>query len=196
MGDFKKVLNDTTNQLQQSFGQAAQLSDVDHMDVSNRDGPPSCPPPSDPLQHHSAVEVIDEYMERDKRKNNLIIHNFPESNTTTRNSFNEIQDFSDMVKTEFNISEINVSKATRLKQTKPDKPRLLLITLDNLSTKRNILQQATKLRKSTTWNNVFISPDLTPKERELNRKLREELKVRKDAGEKDIYIYQKRSDCC
>ena len=49
------------------------------MDVSNRDIPPSRSPPSDPL---SAVEVIDEYMERDKRKNNLIIHNFPESNTS------------------------------------------------------------------------------------------------------------------
>ena len=63
-------------------------------------------------------------------------------------------------------------------QTKPDKPQLLLVTLENLSTKRNILQQATKLCKSTTWNNIFISPDLTPKEREVNRKLRQELKTR------------------
>ena len=93
-----------------------------------------------------------------------------------------------MVRTEFNIPDIKVTKAVRLKQTKPDKPRLLLITLEGLSTKRNILQQATKFRKSTSWNNIFISPDLTPKERELNRKLREELKVHKDAGEKDLYI--------
>ena len=68
----------------------------------------------------------------------------------------------------------------------------MLITLDSLSTKQSILQQATKLRKSSTWNNIFISPDLTPKERELNRKLRQELKARKDADEKDLYIIRGR----
>ena len=60
MGDLKKVLNDTTNQLQQSLGQAAQLTYVDHMDVSRRDRPPSRSPPSDLLQHHSVVDVFDE----------------------------------------------------------------------------------------------------------------------------------------
>ena len=128
------------------------------------------------------------YMERERRKNNLIIHNFPESTTTSQNPSNDIQVFTELVKTEFNISEIKVTKAVRLKQTKPDKPRLLLVTLENLSTKRNILQQATKLRKSTSWSDVFISPDLTPKERVFNRKLREELKACKEAGEKDLYI--------
>ena len=117
----------------------------------------------------------------------MIIHNFPESSTTSQNKSNDTQAFSELVKSEFNISEVKIT-TVRLKQTKPDQPRLLLITLENLSTKRNILQQATKLHKSTSWNNVFISPDLTPKERESNRKLRVELKARKDAGEKDLYI--------
>ena len=54
--------------------------------------------------------------------------------------------------------------------------------------KRSILKQATKLRKSSKWSDIYISPDLTPKERSHNKKLRDELKMRKDAGEKDLYI--------
>ena len=44
------------------------------------------------------------------------------------------------------------------------------------------------IRECTSWSNVYISPDLTPKEREANRRLREELKNRKDAGEKNLMI--------
>ena len=54
--------------------------------------------------------------------------------------------------------------------------------------KRSILKQATKLRNNSNWNKVFISPDLTPKEREINKKLREELRNRKQAGEKNMTI--------
>ena len=76
----------------------------------------------------------------------------------------------------------------RLRQTNPEKPRLLLITLEGISIKRSILKQATKLRNSSKWNEVFISPDLTPKERETNKKLREELRNQKQAGEKNLII--------
>ena len=44
------------------------------------------------------------------------------------------------------------------------------------------------LRKSAKWQSVFISPDLTIKEREINRALHQELKRRKEAGEKDLVI--------
>ena len=65
---------------------------------------------------------------------------------------------------------------------------MLLVTLGDALSKRNILKQATKLRNSTSWSNVFISPDLTPKECEVNRRLREELKSRKEVGEKNLMI--------
>ena len=105
------------------------------MEVSSRDRPSVCVAPSEP-QHQSPVDVIDENMERDRRKNNLIIHNFPKSTTAPQNSSNDIQAFSELVRSEFNISEIEITKAVRLKQTLPDKPQLLLITLENLSTKK------------------------------------------------------------
>ena len=60
--------------------------------------------------------------------------------------------------------------------------------IGDIATKKNILNQAKKLRVSTTWKKVYISPDLMPKERQQSKKLRDELKRRKDAGEKDLYI--------
>ena len=65
------------------------------------------------------------------------------------------------------------------------KPRLLRVTLENVEVKKQILMKAKHLRDSVDGNlsKVFISPDLTPKEREANRKLREELKARRDQGE-------------
>ena len=44
------------------------------------------------------------------------------------------------------------------------------------------------LRKIPKWQSVYVSPDLTMKEREINRALHQELKRRKEAGEKDLII--------
>jgi len=68
------------------------------------------------------------------------------------------------------------------------KPHLLLVQLANISTKRAILRQAVKLRKSAKWRDVYISPDLTPKGCEHNKRLREELKSRKKTPGSKIFI--------
>ena len=71
IGGIVKVLTEKTNELQDSLRQATQLTDDDHMEVSNRDRPSVSSPPFE-TQHQSSVDVIDEYMERERRKNNLI----------------------------------------------------------------------------------------------------------------------------
>ena len=45
-----------------------------------------------------------------------------------------------------------------------------------------------KLHISPTWSNIYISLGLTPKEHQQNQLLRDELKIRRNAGEKDLYI--------
>ena len=44
------------------------------------------------------------------------------------------------------------------------------------------------LRNSSSYQNVYVSPDLTPKEREINKCIRQELRRRKEAGEPDLII--------
>ena len=72
------------------------------MEVSNRDRPP-IPAAASEAQHQSPVDVIDEYMERDRRKNNLIIHNFPESTTTSQSSTDKVKAFSELVRSELKL---------------------------------------------------------------------------------------------
>jgi len=64
----------------------------------------------------------------------------------------------------------------------------LLIALSDNSVRRQILRNAKTLRNSSTYRNVFISPDLTPQERASNKQLRTELQRRKAAGEPNLII--------
>ena len=50
------------------------------------------------------------------------------------------------------------------------------------------MKMATKLRKSQRWNTIYVTPDLTFKEREVNKALRDELKRRKANGEQNLII--------
>ena len=50
------------------------------------------------------------------------------------------------------------------------------------------MRDAKTVRSSNTYQNVFTSPDLTPKERETNKLLHQELKCHKEAGESDLII--------
>ena len=61
-----------------------------------------------------------------------------------------------------------------------EKPRLMKVTVDTLESKAFILRNCTKLRSadpSSYYNNIYITPDLTPTEREANRQLRAKLSV-------------------
>ena len=132
-------------------------------------------------------------MERERRKCNVIIHNLPEPVEVTSGEQLRQKDKEktcSLISTEFKINDFEVQRTVRLGSRNPSssRPRLLLVELGDVSTKRQILRQATSLRKSSTWSNIYISPDLTPKEQAHNKKLREELKSRKDSGEKNIFI--------
>jgi len=89
---------------------------------------------------------------------------------------------------EFNVSGSHIVKVARLGNPTNNRLRLLLATLDSEQHKRPIIKNGIKLRKSTTWNKVYVSPDLTAKERDVNKALREELKQRRTNGERDIII--------
>ena len=130
-----------------------------------------------------AINVVDEISERDKRKCNLIIHNLSEE--PLDNPHTDADNFTELCKSALDLN-INVVKAFRLGQklsTESDtarKPRTLLIKLPDEQTQKKVLACAPKLRFSETWGQVYIQPDMSPKEREAHRKVYEELKKRKN----------------
>ena len=63
------------------------------------------------------------------------------------------------------------------------KARLLRFKCNNESEKFNILRKARGLKNHTRFSGVYINPDLTYEQRRNSRKLRNELKERRLAGE-------------
>jgi len=189
VGQFTAALKDTQDFIKQSFEQIVDAPAGD-METSHAATQPNT---STHVNGRNAVEAVDEYVERERRKCNVIIHNLPEPGEVSSGEQLRQKDkekVCSLISTEFKINDFEVQRTVRLGSHNPSspKPRLLLVELKDISTKRQILRQATSLRKSSTWSNIYISPDLTPKERAHNKKLREELKSRKDAGEKNIFI--------
>ena len=71
-----------------------------------------------------------------------------------------------------------------------DKLRPLRVQFNNLGHRRSVLVNAKKLRDSSSdvFKGVYINPDLSVKERQVQRNLRSELARRKENGESDIFI--------
>ena len=72
--------------------------------------------------------------------------------------------------------------------TVQDKIRPLRVCLDNEVTKRKILSRSSQLKSSADWENVYINPDMTLAEHNANKLLRQELKERRNRGEKNLVI--------
>ena len=80
-----------------------------------------------------------------------------------------------------------VNDIIRLGPKKNNTIRPLKVSFQDINVKRDILGKA-KLLAHGPHKNVFISPDLTPQQREKDRKLRAELKSRRGDGETELYI--------
>ena len=72
----------------------------------------------------NALDIIDEMADRDRRKNNIVAYNFPES--TDRNV--DIQSFKALSDTVFKL-DLDVTKAIHLGPKIPNKHRPLLLTV-------------------------------------------------------------------
>ena len=134
-------------------------------------------------------KVFDNFLEKNKRKNNLVIHNLPESEggTFKERTESDAKLFQEVVKDTFKMN-VAVSKVYRVGKVVRDKPRLLIVTLDTPGVKGDVLRLAPQLRNSNSWGNIYITPDLTKGERDAARKVREELAARRSAGETNLTI--------
>ena len=69
-----------------------------------------------------------------------------------------------------------------------DKTRPLLIVLDDLSHKEFIVSHSYYLRRHSQYKNIYVSTDMTKFQRDKHRKLVQELKQRRERGEKNLII--------
>ena len=134
-------------------------------------------------------KVLDDHLDKERRKGNVVVHNLPEQagDTLSDRSAKDVSEFSSMIRDVMKLN-VSASKSFRVGKKNQNRPRLLIVTLDNPSAKHDILRGAPELRHTTKYSNVYLTPDLTQKEREAGRKLREELAGRRRAGETNLVI--------
>ena len=136
------------------------------------------------------AEELDERRERELRKNNVIIHNIPESNEETPQENEQAdQNFIKRIADELSVEEIEISETKRIGAA-GTKPRLVKVTLKSAPQRRELLQKAKNLRTTEEQGlkKIFIVPDLSKRAREESKKLREELKRRRENGEMNLII--------
>ena len=132
--------------------------------------------------------------DQEKREENLVLHNIPESKSASadvRQRYDE-DSFSNIVHALLGEgNDIEVSKTYRLgkrqeSKNRPgddigdrgiSKPRLLLVKLKRKEDAEHLLRLRWYL-KDVGFPNIYMTRDLPPEEREVQRKLREELKMK------------------
>lgn len=138
-------------------------------------------------------EMMEEKSEIEKRKNNLIIVNLSESKKANekervesdtraiKHILAQIVDLDDDEK----IDPIRLGNPPK----KGEKPRLVKISVKSEDKKQEIIRKARSLNDCKPFEKrVYFNPDFTPKQREDYRRLKEEVKQRTEAGERNLVI--------
>ena len=138
-------------------------------------------------------ERMKDVNDRKMRECNVVVHGLPEGEMQDGDKCEEI------FRGKLGVADARVENVVRLRrgrgnagETVEGRGRVapLLVTLRNAGQKWAVVGKAKNLRSSedATLRRVMVVPDLSAKERETDRILREELKRRRDDGERDIYI--------
>jgi hypothetical protein len=129
--------------------------------------------PADQLTVANAT--INELQEREKRKKNVIIYGIPESTSATltdKKADDELK-IKEILRV-IDKPDISPVYSRRLKSKDSNKPGPVLVELSDTSLRNPVLLAAKKLREVDEYKSVYISPDLTEAERQLDYKLRQE----------------------
>jgi len=128
----------------------------------------------------SAQDIADELADRERRKNNLIVYNFPDS-------LDDKKSFIDLCSLVFKL-EVSVTSHRRLGRQMENKHKPLNLSLEDIDGKEFIASRSYLLRKHEAYKNVYISADTTKHQRAKHKQLVEELKRRKAANEPNLTI--------
>ena len=139
----------------------------------------------------SVTKIVDEYRDIERRKWNVIVFDVPEPKSAdTSQRKTEDREFFNSLVENIGIAPVDIANVTRLGAKVANKSHPLRVQLNNLSQRRSVLSNAKKLCNSSSraFKEIFINPDLSPKERQAQKELRSELARRKEAGESGIFI--------
>ena len=131
-------------------------------------------------------ELLSDFQEAELRKNNVMIFGLKECNSLASDGKDEDLKSVKSLSAELGVRDFQIRQCYRLGR-RGAKPRPLKVTCDRPQQRLELLQSSRgipRLDESLGFRRVFIKPDLSPKEQLVDRELRQELKRRRDAGER------------
>lgn len=136
------------------------------------------------------TSIYNECEDRKLRESNLIIAGIEEEKEGTVDE--RIVKDKDKVKkvlSFLSVEEGSFTNVIRIGKPTNGKPRLLRVKMRNVELKKRTLVSSKKLRTSESYRQVYINPDYTKNEQEIQKKLRENLKKLRANGE-DVIIFR------
>ena len=136
-------------------------------------------------------EEVKQEVEKFRRRKNLVIYGLAENEE--RDEKEKLKSDEMLIKQlirELNIEDVQFKTMRIGNISIQNKVRPIKIELEEELDKFKILKRASNIRKTQTekFKKIIITTDMTFKEREINKILREELKARREAGERNIKI--------
>ncbi len=126
-----------------------------------------------------------EAMERDKRRNNLIIMGLEEGKTEQETEKKIREMIADMTDKEIYI-EIEVKG--RIGKINEKSARPVRVEVESPEERRLLLKKAITLKNNKKYEKIYVVPDLTRKQQEEDKQLRDKLKEYRRQGMQGIKI--------
>ena len=129
---------------------------------------------------------------QEKKKNNLIFFKVPEKVFETNDElliddFNKLKQACEPIE----IQEKDISQLFRIGKKTTEKTRPIVVTFKDEELRMKVLKKSRDMELKTEDGEIIklsVSTDKTPKQRETERKLREEIAQRKAQGEQNLVI--------
>jgi len=169
--DMKKQYTDLNNKVEECVGKTDSIKKDCEKAVTN-----------------SQTEVFAELRERDERKKNVIVYGIPEAAAEIKGKarkdydVEQVCDIAREINVNLNANDIKFAKRLGEKGEE-SRPIQVGLLIDNK--KVEILRNGKKLKDSDSYYEVYISPDLTRKQREEERELWSEAQRKNESMETD-----------
>lgn len=143
--------------------------------------------------------VAEELQARDDKQLNLVIQGLPEHTAAGADPPTEDDEKDLVIKMLKDSTEVHnpqIVRVFRMGKSAPDRPRPIKVMCENSATRKTILTNAKKLKDLPVGHihkKVFIRPDLTQLQRDLDYKRRQELRQRNMSAQADQAQQTRRS---
>ena len=143
-------------------------------------------------------EVLEEQKEKDSRVNNVMIFNVPEADKGKEPKDQAQDDVTNathvlhFLDNDFNCPDMKLIRLGRRKADDDTRPRPIRVIIPDVSSKDKVLKNARNLKNYSKFPRIGICQDKTKRELEEDRRLRAELKQKKETTGDDYTIYNKK----